>query len=962
MDRKRALKICLEALSFCLYLLAGQFTARGSENLSFSAIFPRNEYFADRMIVDLLHDSRGYLWIGTYDGLLRYDGTSFRYFTRGELHTESSVICSLLEDSRGNVWIGTEGGLCRYCIETGTFAAVDTKGQDEERIDTKVGCIREDRSGSIWFTLKSKGIWSYNPQTSEFRNFLNDTTTSDGRQASTHKINTFVIDNAGSFIISEYCNGLYIAKDDFSSFEPLDIQGFNFGSDNIPCLIADERNCIYAGSTTYGLCEIFPYSTKASVIVPLEDGVQPTGLSMDCEPRTLYMSTSKGLYSTSLTGGKSTLYDCSNTFGLPSDNLCGLCVDKDGAILVGLSSGNLYYCSLKDSFIQKYASLNNGESLKGAQVRHFAEDADGNILILTESKGLLRLGRKKAILEKLTFTGVPDHCEDISVVGNSLYVSSGSCLYCVGMDSGRVKKFTPESLGAEWLIDRPIYPIFHSDGLLYLGTALGVVSLDPASGTCGRLPGLEECNVNGLCRKGDTLFVSTYAHGLVKYSLSDRRTIRFHNSDRLLKLTGRRLNGVWCDSFGRIWVATGESGVVIVEEGGEIRHLDTGNTFGALMSDNIRSLKIDYGGSVWAATENGMTYISSDLGTFEHYSEADGLLNNSFMSRSSFTASDGTLYFGSRDGFISFQPDKAHKTRRKTPELYVDELRVNNELITPETSRELSRNIELTERIKLSHKRNSLSFTFSRPALPSSSDGYIVCRMKGLDREWVRLGPDNVFSCREMPSGKYELLARSYSIGGEMEAEHSPIEIQICPPFYRSIAAIVFYVLAAAGVLSAGGIYLWKKLKKEEEERYRRFTEEKLALTPERKMLRAAQIGQSPSAYLNPELSESEWKFISKLDEVIEKNISDEKLNYGLVAEQLCIGKQSLNIKVKSILGVTVSNYILLYRLFVSVPLLSEDDSRVNVVCFKVGFNTPSYFAKCFKNAFGMLPGEFKDC
>ena len=101
--------------------------------------------------------------------------------------------------------------------------------------------------------------------------------------------------------------------------------------------------------------------------------------------------------------------------------------------------------------------------------------------------------------------------------------------------------------------------------------------------------------------------------------------------------------------------------------------------------------------------------------------------------------------------------------------------------------------------------------------------------------------------------------------------------------------------------------------------------------------------------------------FISKLDAVIEKHMSDENLSYVTVAEQLCIGKQSLNIKVKSILGVTVSNYIMLCRLFASIPLLSQDDSRVNVVCFKVGFNTPSYFAKCFKNTFGMLPGEFKE-
>lgn len=126
-----------------LYLFASQWNICFADNISFTPIFPKNEYFSDRQAVDLLHDSRGYLWIGTYDGLLRYDGAAFRYFTRRELHTESSAISSLFEDSAGNIWVGTEGGLCRYSAATGTFAGVNTAGEGEERIDTKVGCIRE---------------------------------------------------------------------------------------------------------------------------------------------------------------------------------------------------------------------------------------------------------------------------------------------------------------------------------------------------------------------------------------------------------------------------------------------------------------------------------------------------------------------------------------------------------------------------------------------------------------------------------------------------------------------------------------------------------------------------------------------------------------------------------------------------------------------------------------------------
>ncbi len=922
--------------------------------MSFSPVFPRNEYFSDRRAVDLLRDGRGYLWIGTLEGLILYNGTDFKCLTKDDLHTGSSAISSIFEDSRGNVWVGTEGGLSMYSIENGTFVPINTVGQDEVRIDTKVGCIREDGDGLVWFSVKSKGLWSYEPRTGSFRQYLCG-------DAGSPKINSFVMDGNGSFVISLYCGGLLFCRDNFSSVEPLEIPGFDFSTDNIPQLLTDGRNCVYGCSAGYGLCEIFPYTRKANVLFPIDKGVQPNGLCMD-QSRTLYMATSRGLYTCSLTDGESEFFDRSNTFGLPSDGCVCVAADGDGGLLVGQTSGNVFYSSLQNDFIRKYGMMSDGESLVNSQVRRFQEDSHGNIWALTVvGGGIIRLDAESGRLERVFFPGVPERCEDLLSVGDRLWLSSGSSLYSVDTKTGRTAHYSADFLGAASLIDRPAYPIAAADGKLFFGTALGIGTYDERTGAVGHLPGLEECNVNGFFRDGDILLISTYAHGLVKYDLKARAVIFGPEEERLQKVTGRRINGVLKDGLGRVFVATNESGVVVVEPDGDIRVLNSTNTFGALRSDIIKSIQIDYSGTVWATTENGMTSISSGLDRYEHFSETDGLLNNRFTVRSGFVSRGGTLYFGSRDGFISFSPDRAQKARKRIPNLYVDEIYVNNSRLTPGNGHELSGSAERTERLSFRHDRNTLAFTFSRPSLPSSSDGYIECRMEGLDREWVRLGSDNVFTCREMRPGRYVLRARSCSNSGELECEHRPLEIVVRQPFWHSTAAIVLYVLLLGGLLAYGGMMLWKRFRKAEEERYRRFTEEKLALTPERKMLRAAQMGQSPSAFLRPELSESERRFVSRLDSVIENHISDSTLTYGTVAEQLCIGKQSLNLKVKSILGVTVSNYIMLYRLFASVPMLSEDDSRVNVVCFNLGFNTPSYFAKCFKNAFGMLPGEFKE-
>ena len=155
----------------------------------------------------MLPDSHGYLWIGTLDGLLRYNGTEVKNYNRSVLHTESSSISCIFEDSDNNIWIGTEGGLTVYVRENDEFVKVDTPESSDIKIDAKVGCIQQDREGLIWFSLKAKGIWSYDPESGTFRNYLYDPASG----VPSPKINSFVIDGNGSFIVSVYFRGLKTA-------------------------------------------------------------------------------------------------------------------------------------------------------------------------------------------------------------------------------------------------------------------------------------------------------------------------------------------------------------------------------------------------------------------------------------------------------------------------------------------------------------------------------------------------------------------------------------------------------------------------------------------------------------------------------------------------------------------------------------------------------------------------------
>ncbi|MFT4071328.1 MAG: two-component regulator propeller domain-containing protein [Dysgonamonadaceae bacterium] len=101
--------------------------------------------------------------------------------------------------------------------------------------------------------------------------------------------------------------------------------------------------------------------------------------------------------------------------------------------------------------------------------------------------------------------------------------------------------------------------------------------------------------------------------------------------------------------------------------------------------------------------------------------------------------------------------------------------------------------------------------------------------------------------------------------------------------------------------------------------------------------------------------------FLSKVNEVIERNISNERFSMDDLAEELCISNSGLFAKIKNLSGCTPNKLLLLMRLKKAAELLRHDTYRINEICYRVGFSNPSYFAKCFHKQFGVLPKDFRN-
>jgi AraC-like DNA-binding protein len=116
----------------------------------------------------------------------------------------------------------------------------------------------------------------------------------------------------------------------------------------------------------------------------------------------------------------------------------------------------------------------------------------------------------------------------------------------------------------------------------------------------------------------------------------------------------------------------------------------------------------------------------------------------------------------------------------------------------------------------------------------------------------------------------------------------------------------------------------------------------------------------SPLQFFSHDIEKSEnTEFVEKLNEYIIENITDEKLTIDGLSEEFCMSRSNFHKKIKNITGLTPNDYIKLIRLNQSLELLVSGKYKINEVCYLVGFNTPSYFSKCFHEQFGKLPKEF---
>lgn len=765
-----------------------------------------NEGLSQNSVTAIVQDESGFIWIGTKDGLNRYDGNEVKVFRRNADDPYSlgcNFVSALYVDPTGCIWVGTDQGLYLYRPEFERFDPFDRITAKGLSIMGGVSCIRPDREGRVWIAESSGTLFCYDKE----KDRLDGYSFTNGESPYPFSFQT-VCYVGGRVWLGDFGAGLLSCSNDMHSVDLYrdPVSGIAvFDGDYVNDLLEGAGNTLYVASFG-GVWELDLFSLRLKPILKTDrDGkpVQGRCLCLSSSGK-LLIGTESGLYTYDPVRGqvsnmRSSYFD---RFALSDNAIYSIFEDRDKGIWVGSWFGGVDYCETPDSPFRKYYPGVSEGSLKGNHVREFCKGPDGRIWVGTEDAGLNvfdpRTERFQYFSPSKDFTNVHGMC----MVGDELWVGTyAKGLYVVDPVSLSIKRRYVKGENCETLADNSVFTISTSpEGEVYIGTFGGLQRYDRNTARFEDIPELRHkfCYVVRFDSHGD-LWALTYDEGIYLRSARDGTWRHFLNvPGDSSSLPQNRLTGCFEDASGSMWITT--------QGGGFARFLADSGTFETfdmrmgLPNDVVYQIEEGDDGRLWLSTNQGLVSFHPETGDIRVWKVSDGLLCDQYNYRSSFKDSDGTLYFGGIEGFVRFHPSFVTDHSFEASAI-LTELRINDVVARVGAhASPLKKSIAYTDAVDLRYRQNSISLGLSTFGYQPAT-GQIRYRMEGVDPEWLPLQSATGIRYPQLSPGRYRFVVQA-STPGLPDRELTSLSIRVRPPWYSSPWAWALY-----GVLAVLTLY-----------------------------------------------------------------------------------------------------------------------------------------------------------
>ena len=772
--------------------------------------FTSRDGLPDNRIRTVFQDKKGFLWIGTMNGISRYDGYTFKKYYKSQAAGSisgswSHVIC---EDTAANIWVGTLSGLNLFDVKTERFTSFKhIPGQPNSLFCDRITALQADRGGKLWIGT-DEGLATYSPADKKFTTY---------RKYPFNRKICKIIPSTDDQIWIATTEGVihYDTRNNQYQFYKLKVKPDPYG--DLIWTIFEDQHHLYIGTSSEGL------------------------VRLNFEPET------------NTYGGFSYLNTFAFGASLDHTEVFDICRSAGGIFWLGTNRGLAKMEHPGEPSASLVFYRNNpisSQSLSNNTVYKVFIDQT-NIMWCGTEYGLNKLDLNLLPFRYFTFKDpqAQDQVRSIATTdGENIWLGTAKYgFYKFNTESNATQAIHFDSEQSPYNSHRSIYADHDN---IWLGTLGGALRLNPNH------PEASPKEINGsavfafLKDSHGNLWLGTN-FGLYQVKPDGSRTCYTHNEKDPHSLSSTFVRSLYEDHNGLIWVGFETSGLSYFNPAtGHFTRVGK-NTQGEEVFGNIIFSLLEYpAGVMWAGSESGLNKISFSKNTngqynyrVKNFNEADGLSDKSvngilsdnkgflwistikgllrfdirneqfrnylpsldFSFSCAYKFNEHQLFFGSSEGFVMFDPARVSRNDF-LPRVVISSLRLFNKEVeiggTYNGDIPLKTAITETPEITLGYQNNVFTLGFAGLHFSDPYNNTYAYRMEGFDKDWITTKSTNrTATYTNLDPGTYYFKVKAANSSGKWNETPVVLKVHIIPPPWKTWWAYVLYVLSLAGII-----------------------------------------------------------------------------------------------------------------------------------------------------------------
>jgi diguanylate cyclase (GGDEF)-like protein len=820
MTKRKLTRACAIGVLCALYLFAAN-AAAAPLPMYFDRL-DRDSGLSQLAVNAISQDATGFLWVGTEDGLDRYDGYAFRHAAHespGAGNLASQFIARIERDAHDALWLATDGaGVVRRDPRTGEMTSLESRMRAAPDAGlARVRTLRFDRAGRLWIGTRDAGLARFDAATGRTTRFRHDP--EDATTLASDSIFALLQDQRGTLWIGNE-QGLDALDRNTTQVRhhPLPVPRATL----VRALLEDRSGSLWIG-TNAGLVRLSGANRTPTLFV--RDAADAHSLPansvnalLEDSSGRLWIGTAAGLALFDHARNRFDVYhhDAADLRSLPDDHVISLFEDRSGLLWIGTKFGGIAKWNPRTwSFGHRPAGVEDG--FANRNIMAFTEDAAGRTWVATFDGGITIVDSKNVTPTTLRQGAAPRGLSDDRVM---TLLTDHEGMVWAGTMSGGLNRIVPQTLSTSAFRHDPADPrslpapgvmsLFEDSARrLWVGTyGGGLAQLDRASRTFRRYSAhatdvtkLSSPRVTALAEdSAGTLWIGTDGGGLNALDPGSGQIVRFrHDTRDATSLSADTVYSLHVDARGNLWIGTRGGGLdrlvgwTRMSQRARFQHFTEND---GLPNNTVYGIRTDSTGHLWVSTNYGLARIDIDRGVVRTFHRAQGLQGDEFNFGAHYASRSGALFFGGSNGYNAFYPQALQFNSTPPPIVLTSVTIVNRSALTGPVGGPMSP-------LHLPYRDDVITFEFAALDFAAPLANSFQYRLEGTETEWVNAGNRRSVTYAKLPGGKYALRVRAANADGTWNREGISIPLKVDPPPWKSMWAYGLYALLIALLIVA---------------------------------------------------------------------------------------------------------------------------------------------------------------